>query len=273
MTIHNENDELYIPYAYSQDAVEFSTVGNSNDNDRTSSVPDLSLIDNKESDNFGRSNFVPDLSLIDSDNFGRTSSGDVHNKRYTEGSILMTKSADKKKDSETDQSLFSAKKDSDQENDAKQSSTAQAPAKQRKNRQNKLLSEIPAQKPRKKPAMETITKQDVVRAWNAAEFDQFAMRATCLSPSTTFMDLPLRLKARVWKYMSELMPYYPELPGVMLGCMVLGQGERYMRVKELFESAEVTESLCVCVCMYACMCSYMYVCMYIYMYIYIYIYK
>ncbi len=90
---------------------------------------------------------------------------------------------------------------------------------------------------------ETVSKHDVVRAWNAAEFDQFSMRATCLSPSTTFMELPLRLKARMWKYVSEVMPYYAELPDIVLGGMVRGGGERYMRVKEMFESAEVRASL------------------------------
>jgi SAM-dependent methyltransferase len=84
---------------------------------------------------------------------------------------------------------------------------------------------------------ETVTIMDVVKAWNEQELMLFPMRTgaagRCMSPSTTFTDLPLYLKARLWKYTSELMPYYPELP-----LIVSGMDPRLLRVKELFESFE-----------------------------------
>jgi hypothetical protein len=60
-----------------------------------------------------------------------------------------------------------------------------------------------------------------------------------MSPSTTFQDLPLHLKARVFKYVSELMPYYPELPLVV--CSMAFANPRLLRVKELFESCEAVK--------------------------------
>lgn len=53
---------------------------------------------------------------------------------------------------------------------------------------------------------ESVSMEEVVQAWSMEELERFPMRATCLSPRTFFADLPLLSKARLWKYVSELMP-------------------------------------------------------------------
>lgn len=81
-----------------------------------------------------------------------------------------------------------------------------------------------------------VTKWHVVRAWRSDEIDALPMRATCLCPSTMLGDLAPAQQARIWKYVSEVMPYSEFLPSVVWG--LAHERPEYLRVKELFESCE-----------------------------------
>lgn len=84
---------------------------------------------------------------------------------------------------------------------------------------------------------ESVSMEEVVQAWSMEELERFPMRATCLSPRTFFADLPLLSKARLWKYVSELMPYYgEEIPSIFFA-VACGSG-RAFRVKEVVEACE-----------------------------------
>ena len=98
---------------------------------------------------------------------------------------------------------------------------------------------------------QTLAQMDVVKAWNPGELEDFPMRASgegCMSPATRFQDLSLYMKARLLKYVSELMPYYPELPNIVARMAV--SSPQHLRVKELFEvvTADLTirRSRCRC---------------------------
>jgi hypothetical protein len=91
---------------------------------------------------------------------------------------------------------------------------------------------------------QTLAQMDVVKAWNPGELEAFPMRASgegCMSPATRFQDLSLYMKARLLKYVSELMPYYPELPNIVARMAV--SSPQHLRVKELFESFEAFKLL------------------------------
>ena len=91
---------------------------------------------------------------------------------------------------------------------------------------------------------ESVALMDVVKAWSSEELQIFPMRASgegCMSPATQFQDLSLLQKARLHKYISELMPYYPELPCIMAD--MAAKSPQHFRVKELFESFEAFKLL------------------------------
>ena len=63
---------------------------------------------------------------------------------------------------------------------------------------------------------EAAVVQNVGVAWQPSEFDDFPMRATCLCPSTTISDLTPALKARLWRYLSDVFgKHYPEMVEVI----------------------------------------------------------
>lgn len=91
---------------------------------------------------------------------------------------------------------------------------------------------------------QTLGLIDVVKAFNAEELQAFPMRAGgdgCMSPATRFQDLSLYMRARLLKYVSELMPYYPELPKIVV--QMSTTNPQHLRVKELFESFEAFKLL------------------------------
>ena len=58
--------------------------------------------------------------------------------------------------------------------------------------------------------------QNVGVAWQPSELSDFPMRATCLCPSTTINDLTPELKARLWRYLSDIFgKHYPEMVEVI----------------------------------------------------------
>jgi len=93
-------------------------------------------------------------------------------------------------------------------------------------------------------AGQTLGLMDIVKAFNAEELQAFPMRASgdgCMSPATRFQDLSLYMRARLLKYVSELMPYYPELPTIVV--QMSATNPQHLRVKELFESFEAFKLL------------------------------
>ena len=81
---------------------------------------------------------------------------------------------------------------------------------------------------------------DVAAVWKDEELStlEFKYRSTCLHPSPVIGNLKSYTRARVWRYMRDVMglSHYPELAAIMAAADEDEYG--HVRVKELFESLE-----------------------------------
>ena len=81
---------------------------------------------------------------------------------------------------------------------------------------------------------------DVAAVWRNEELStlDFKFRSTCLHPSPVIGSLKSHTRARVWRYIRDVMglSYYPELAAIMVAADEDEYG--HVRVKELFESLE-----------------------------------
>jgi hypothetical protein len=84
------------------------------------------------------------------------------------------------------------------------------------------------------------TVDDILQIWSDSELSSLGLkyRSTCLHPSPVLSDLSPKQRARVWRYLRDVMglSYFSEIAAVMAAVDADPAG--HLRVKEVFESFE-----------------------------------
>ena len=87
-----------------------------------------------------------------------------------------------------------------------------------------------------------IPRSAVVRAWHPSELDALPRRssgtasATSIDPGVTLSSLAPTARARLWRFLHDLMPHSPEIADIFVE-LESGPDGRFARVKEILEVA------------------------------------